>query len=497
MGYAIPHVDLPYFMIEENLLELIPGELARKHNIVPLFKINNTITVAISDPNNVDALDALQKQIKFTLLPVRAESKEITETLDSYYGILSNLDDAIGELKTLETQDDSRPKSKFQLSTEEEIDSPVIKLINLIFSQAILKKASDIHIEPGESFTMVRLRIDGEMEEVNKIPKIYHSSLVSRIKVIGNMDIAESRVPQDGHARVEMNDNSMELRISSLPTIHGENIVIRILNREHLSYGMEDLGMSKTHLESFMKLIQNTHGIILVTGPTGSGKTTTLYSALTEINDATRHIVTLEDPVEYQLPMVRQVQINTKTGLVFSSGLRSILRQDPDIILVGEIRDLETAELAIRASLTGHLVFSTLHTNDAVGAIIRLIDMGIEPFLVSSSVTAVLAQRLVKKICDNCKTHYKPSKEIMALLKLKKNKKYTKGTGCKQCRETGYSGRVAIFELFMMDDVLRRMIVEKNSATEIKEYAIKKGLKLMIEDARDKIYDGLVEPEQV
>jgi type IV pilus assembly protein PilB len=367
----------------------------------------------------------------------------------------------------------------------------------MILNQAIISRASDIHIEPTENDSLIRLRVDGELFEMKKLPKKLHLSLVSRIKVIGKMDIAESRIPQDGQADITMDDKAIQLRISSLPTMYGENIVIRILNKSSVVLGLEQLGFVDKDLQTFSDISTSPYGMILVTGPTGSGKTTTLYAALNQINTVAKNIITLEDPVEYQLNLIRQVQVNPKAGLTFANGLRSILRQDPDIILVGEIRDLETAELAVRSALTGHLVLSTLHTNDAPSTLIRLIDMGVEPFLVSSSLIAIMAQRLVRKICHKCKIKYKPPKEALIALNLDENDDYYKGKGCKQCNHKGYQGRIGIFELLLLNEEIKQAMVKRISATELRQLAINSGMVSLKEDGIRKIKSGQTTPEEV
>jgi type II secretion system protein E len=379
-------------------------------------------------------------------------------------------------------------------------DVPVVKVINLIIMQAVKDKASDIHIEPTEDMVRVRFRIDGILHETSTIPKNLQSIVASRIKILARMDIAESRKPQDGRIEFKIEKKALDLRVSSFPTIHGENIVMRILDKSSIVLGLEDLGFSKEDLKRYDKLIHSAYGIILVTGPTGSGKTTTLYSSLSTINSMDKNIITIEDPVEYELPLIRQTQVNLKAGISFATGLRSILRQDPNIIMVGEIRDKETADIAIQASLTGHLVFSTLHTNDAPSAVTRLIEMGIEPFLVSSSLIAILAQRLVRKICPACKEKYTPSTDVIKNLSAQKDSKemqFYKGKGCDDCKNTGYQGRVAIYELLVMTEEIRKLVVKKSSADEIKKKAIEEGMRALREDGLDKIRQGITTVEEV
>jgi len=435
---GIPFIDLNDYLIDPEMVKLVPEATAKKFKIVPLFKIGNSLTVAMVDPDNVVALDEIRAKSGFdTIEPVLSTESMIQKVIDQYYGAVGSAKDLVKNLT----------KEKFEMSTKSAATSegmaeeaPIIKLANLIIMQAIKDKASDIHIEPAEESVFIRYRVDGIMHESQEIPKHLQSALISRIKVMAKMDIAETRNPQDGRIQLKMENRNLDLRVSTFPTIHGENIVMRILDKAAVLLGLADLGFCEKDLKDFEKLVRHPNGIILVTGPTGSGKTTTLYAALSTINTVEKNIITIEDPVEYEIPLIRQTQINPKAGLTFANGLRSILRQDPDIIMVGEIRDKETADIAIQASLTGHLVFSTLHTNDAPGALARLLDMGIEPFLIVSSIIGILAQRLVRLICPKCKEKYSPSQEILADLRLASGQELYRGKGCMQCHNTGFSG---------------------------------------------------------
>ena len=368
----------------------------------------------------------------------------------------------------------------------------------MIITQAVRDRASDIHIEPEEDFLRIRFRIDGVLHEIPSPPKNLELPLISRIKVLSGMDIAESRIPQDGHTQLEIDGKTIDLRVSTLPTITGENVVMRILDTSSVLIGLDKLGFSEEDQKKFEEIITRPYGIILTTGPTGSGKTTTLYSALTFINSLDRNIITVEDPVEYRLGLIRQVQINPKTGLTFANGLRSILRQDPDVIMVGEIRDLETAIIAVQAALTGHLVFSTLHTNDAPSAVVRLENMGVERFLVSASLIAVMAQRLVRVICPECKEAYKPEAGLLRKLNIEdKNVKFYKGRGCDFCKGTGYRGRKGLFEIMTLDDELKEMIIGGASVIELREKARSKGMKTLKEDGVNKVLAGITSIEEV
>jgi len=372
-------------------------------------------------------------------------------------------------------------------------------LVELILTQAVRDRASDIHVEPDEDALRIRFRIDGILYEIPPPPKHLELAVISRIKVLANMDIATTRIPQDGHFKRRIEGREVDARVSTIPTIYGENVVIRILNPATALLNLDELGFSPEALTQFEEMLSHPWGTILVTGPTGSGKTTTLYSALNRINTIEKNIITIEDPVEYRLNLIRQIQVNPKAGLTFANGLRSIVRQDPDIIMVGEIRDLETAEIAIQAALTGHLVFSTLHTNDAPGAITRLVDMGIEPFLVSGAVTGIVAQRLVRRICPKCKESYKPNKTLLQKLGLEKNKDYVfyRGKGCQQCKETGYKGRVGLFESLRISDEISELIVKEISSIAIKKRAEKEGMESLKRDGLSKALQGITSIEEV
>jgi len=379
--------------------------------------------------------------------------------------------------------------------------APVIKLVNLIIFEAVKARASDIHIEPYEKELRVRYRIDGVLYESISPPKQYQAAITSRVKIMANLNIAEKRLPQDGRIKIKITDREIDIRVSVIPVTFGERIVLRLLDRSSQLFTLSDLGFMPEKLSAFNRLIKLSHGIILVTGPTGSGKTTTLYAALHEINSAAKNIITIEDPVEYQLPNMGQIQVNPKINLTFANGLRSILRQDPDIVLVGEMRDHETAEIAIQASLTGHLVFSTLHTNDSAGAVTRLIDMGIEPYLVASSVVGIMAQRLVRRVCPHCRESYRPSEEVLKEIGLSGSdileEKLYQGKGCEKCFHSGYLGRSAIFEILIIDDDIRRMILEKRDSGMIKKTALKKGMHTLRMDGAQKVVTGDTTIEEV
>lgn len=490
---GVPFMDLTDYLIDSEVVKLIPEAVARKYKAMPLFKVGDSLTVAMENPQDIEAIDEIRVKSRMdSIEPVLSTEDMIQKAIDQYYGALGDTDELIKGL----TKDKLEAKNAKGLAEVAE-EAPVIKLVNMFIMQAVKDRASDIHVEPEEDKVRIRYRIDGILHEIKDLPKHLQSALASRIKVMAQMDIAETRNPQDGRIQLKMENKNIDLRVSTFPTVHGENIVLRILDKSSVILGLAELGFSDKDLKDFDKVIHHPNGIILVTGPTGSGKTTTLYAALSTINTMEKNIITIEDPVEYELPLIRQTQVNPKAGLTFASGLRSILRQDPDIVMVGEIRDRETADIAIRASLTGHLVFSTLHTNDAASALTRLLDMGVEPFLVSSSVIAILAQRLVRVICPKCKEKYSPSQEIINNLNLTKKVEFYHGKGCMRCKETGFIGRIGIFELLLMNDTIKNMITAKKSANEIKKAALDSGMRVLLDDGLDKVQKGITTVEEV
>ncbi|MDI6731574.1 MAG: ATPase, T2SS/T4P/T4SS family [Candidatus Margulisbacteria bacterium] len=482
----IPEIDLSSYAVDPQVIKLVPAILAQKHLVLPLFKVGNTLTVAMADPKDIVAMDELRSAIKMDVSTVKAGMPDIQDAITEHYGIAGVVDAVIK---------DYRPPEGAMARVATAVDAPVMKLVDVIINQAVRERASDIHIEPEVGDVRVRYRVDGLLHEELKLPVHMLAPVVTRIKVLASMNIAESRIPQDGRFEIDQAGKKVDLRISSLPSSHGEKVVMRILDKSAMVYKLAEIGFSPENLEKFQKIIHKPHGIVLVTGPTGSGKTTTLYSALSEVNSKELNIITVEDPIEYELPGVTQSQVNVKAGLTFASALRSILRQDPNVILIGEIRDLETASIAIQSSLTGHLVFSTLHTNDAPGALTRLIDMGVEPFLISSSVEAVLAQRLVRTICKKC------LEKIAVPDNLKKQfpdiKHLCRGKGCKACKETGYRGRIGIFELLLPDENIRKMVTDKASADEISRYAVEHGMKTLYDDGIEKVKAGVTTLDEV
>jgi type IV pilus assembly protein PilB len=493
---GVPYMDLTDYLIDPEAIALVPETIAKRYRAVPLFKIGDTLTLAMANPQDILAIDEIRKKIKIDSIDtVLASDKGIQRVLDSYYGTMGNVEEVIKDID----------KEKFGLKAEFEIEDiseiagepPIIKLVNLMISQALKEKASDIHIEPDETTLRVRYRIDGILHEVNNVPRHLQSAIVSRIKILAKMDIAEQRKPQDGRIRLKKENRDIDIRVSSFPTVHGENVVMRLLDKGTALLGLAELGLPPKDLGKFDKLIHAPNGIILVTGPTGSGKTTSLYAALATINSMEKNIITIEDPVEYELPLIRQTQVNPKAGLTFVNGLRSILRQDPDVIMVGEIRDKETADIAIQASLTGHLVFSTLHTNDAPSALTRLIDMDVEPFLIASTIIGIAAQRLIRVICPKCKEKYTPTKELLKELNLKEDLIFYQGKGCSTCKETGFAGRAGVFELLVIDNDIKKMIVAHASVHEIRKKALAKGMASLFADGMAKAKAGITTVEEV
>lgn len=496
----IPRIELENYLIDPKIIELVPEPLARKYDLMPVFKIGNRLTCAMVDPWNVFAFDELRMKTNFVIEPAVATEAEIRQALDEHYGVRGSMEEVIRSI------DEERPglkdlKEEDLKELEGIVKEPVvIKLVNLMILEAVHDGASDIHIEPEEKRLKMRFRVDGMLREVPSPPKHLQSALISRIKILAELDIAERRIPQDGRFNIRMEGKEIDVRVSCLPTMYGENVVLRLLDVSGALLPLTHLGFSKDVFDRYQQLIQEPYGIILVSGPTGSGKTTTLYSSLDKINTVEKNIITIEDPVEYRLTGIRQTQVNVKVNLTFANGLRSILRQDPNVIMVGEIRDKDTAEIAIQAALTGHLVFSTLHTNDAAGAITRLIDMGIEPFLVASSILGVLAQRLLRTICKECKTEYKPSPESLKFLGGElpaEGTRFFKGAGCPKCMETGYKGRIGIFELMIPDEKVRELTMKKGTRGEIKKHAQWLGMKTLREEGVRKIQEGLTTIEEV
>ncbi len=501
--FNIPSVEITHQIVKPEILQMIPQNMIRKFSVIPLRKVGKRLTVVMSDPFNLNLLDQLRLKTGFDIEPALATDSEIKNAIEQYYGMKSDISDVVQSIKD-ESPAAVAKESSFGRGEGMAEEAPIIKLVNMMIAQAVRDGASDIHVAPERDSVIVRYRIDGLLHEVDQYPKALHSGVVSRVKIIANLDIAETRIPQDGRVRLELEGQFIDTRISIMPTIHGENLVIRLLNLRSALMSLEQLGMPKERLAVFKELIRKPYGIILITGPTGSGKTTTLYAALNQINNPEKHIITIEDPVEYQLPLIRQIQVNPAVHLTFATGLRSILRQDPDVIMVGEIRDKETAEIAIQAALTGHLVFSTLHTNNAASAVTRLLEMDIQPFLITSTIIGAIAQRLVRNICNECRISYVASETDLQNLNVvapeqEKNSALTlyRGKGCLTCKKTGYRGRIGIFEMLVPDREIRKLISAKASSDEIELKAVQKGMTILRRDGLEKIKAGITTVEEV
>ncbi|MFO7818818.1 MAG: ATPase, T2SS/T4P/T4SS family [Halanaerobacter sp.] len=496
---GIPQVDLSDLIIDPETVKEISQLMAEKHEAIPIEKKNNTLTVAMADPLDVMAIDDIRLKTGYEIDPVIALESEINKALKQYFGNEDLVNEFVkdkndGELNSV-SQDEEVEELKKMVD-----EAPVVKLANNIIRDGVEMESSDIHIEPMEEDIRVRYRIDGILHTEMEIPKDIHAALVSRMKIMADLDIAERRVPQDGRIQIIVKDKKIDLRVSTLPTVRGEKIVLRILDKSNLMLNLDQLGFSPKHKTIFRNMISQPHGMFLITGPTGSGKTTTLYSALSTLDKSDENIITVEDPVEYRLEGINQVQTNVKAGLTFATGLRSILRQDPDTIMIGEIRDKETAEMAVHSALTGHLVFSTLHTNHAAGALTRLIDMGVEPFLVASSVSGVMAQRLVRTICPNCKVKESDplvDPELEGYLGAGQNSiELHRGVGCRRCNNTGYSGRTAIHEILRMTPKIKELVVNEASAERIEEAAREEEMETLETSGLHKASQGLTTIEE-
>lgn len=485
-------------------LKNIPAGFLKRHKIVPFRLKNDIVSVAIIDPLNIQPLDDLKMLFpSLKIEPVLSREDEVARIINTHFDAIQaeTSSDVIEDLEGSEFEllniDDSISDDIMDMANE----APIIRLVNTMIKQAVADRASDIHIEPYENELAVRYRIDGILYKILNPPKKFQSAVISRIKIMANLNIAENRLPQDGRIQLKIGGKDIDIRVSIFPTYFGERVVLRILNKSDMDFNLESLGFDEKTLHIFNDLIKKTYGIILATGPTGSGKSTTLYSVLSTLNQPDVNILTVEDPIEYQIKGIGQMQVKPKIELTFANGLRSILRQDPDIVMVGEIRDRETAEIAVQAALTGHKVFSTLHTNDAASGITRLIDMGVEPFLIASSVNAFLAQRLARKICPKCKEAYKPSQKLLDELNIKisklKNGRLFRGKGCDACLKTGYSGRVGIYELLPLTQNIRKLVMGHSDSNIIKEQAIKDGMKTLLDDGTAKAIDGVTTIEEV
>ncbi|MDK2820112.1 MAG: type pilus assembly protein PilB [Clostridia bacterium] len=480
---GIPKVNISEYKLKPEVVRLVPEGLARRYQAIPIRQEGNRLLVAMADPLNLLALDDLRRVCGRDILPAIASEEEIEAAINRFWQ--DEIETGMTEVATTAT-----------VLNDEDEEAPVVRFVNHIIKEAIKVKASDIHIEPQERKVRIRLRIDGLLRDLTYVPLDMLSNLISRIKILAGMDIAEKRLPQDGRFQFNLGKR-IDLRVSSLPTVYGEKVVLRILDRNVMLLPLEKLGFLPDKKQRYISLIRSSYGMVLITGPTGSGKTTTLYATLNTLSSPDRNIITIEDPVEYTLPGINQVKVNLKAGLTFVSGLRSILRQDPDIIMVGEIRDKETAEIAVSAAITGHLVFSTLHTNDAAGAITRLLDMGVEPYLVNSSVIGVVSQRLVRSICPHCREEYQPEQDSLEKIWLPEVSRLYRGRGCKECHYSGYTGRTAIHEVLVMNAELRKLVAQKAPASAIKEAALASGMVTLMDDGLEKVRRGITTVAEV
>jgi len=506
-GLGIPPISLSRFKIDPELIKLIPREVANKYQIIPVSKVGNMLTVAMSDPLNIFAIDEMRAITKLDIGTIIAFQKEVQDAIDQYYG--ENTHEAIEELmEDLKAQD----IEFIQVSgAEEKVDSerlfrlveeaPVVKLTNMILENGIKARSSDILIEPMENSVRVRYRVDGVLKEAESLPKNTHESIVSRIKVMSELNIAERRLPQDGRFRLNMNNNNVDFRVSILPSSKGEKVALRVLDKSQAMLDIDKLGFTGGALDKLKKCASRPHGMILVTGPTGSGKTTTLYSLMKYVYSPEKNLITVEDPIEYQIEGINQVTARAEAGLTFASALRSILRQDPDVIMIGEIRDFDTVDIAIKSALTGHLVLSTLHTTTAPGSVVRLINMGCEPFLITSSLIAIVAQRLIRKLCPKCREAYKPGDVLSSRLgvdiKKSKDVSFYRAKGCSACLHTGYAGRVGICEVLTVTPAIRNLVLKRARENELKQVARNEGMRTLREDGIDKVLAGFTSLEEV
>ncbi|MEE4600735.1 MAG: ATPase, T2SS/T4P/T4SS family [Desulfobacteraceae bacterium] len=492
------------YSIDMDLINLLPADLAHKYQVAPLQKNGLLLSIAMVDPLDINALDAIELMTNCEVEAIICSEQHLNDLLSSLYGTYAGIGGVLEDMEEMEVN-----KSAVKATTTEDVEvsslqgmaeeAPVVRLVNSILSQGVREGASDIHISPEKESVQVRFRVDGRLHEVPAPPKSMFLPIISRLKILSNMDIAISRIPQDGRFTVKMKNKDINIRVSTIPSIYGENMVLRLLDTSSSMYSLEKLGMNERDRQRLETMISRPHGMILSTGPTGSGKSTSLYSILRKINQPDINIITIEDPVEYRIEKIRQVQLNRKAGMTFASGLRSILRQDPDVIMVGEIRDSETATIAVQAALTGHRVLSTLHTNDSPGAITRFIDMGIEPFLVASVMIVSFAQRLVRKVCPSCKATYRPNREALKFWRLDQvqDANFQQGRGCFNCMQTGYKGRTGVYEVLIIDEMIQNLILKRKPAHEIARAAKEAGnFTTLEENAAEKVIQGITSLEE-
>jgi type IV pilus assembly protein PilB len=500
---GLPYVDLTEVILDPELADLLPQAMVRRYRALPFSRSDDQLLVAMADPLNLPAIEAMHLTTGLQIRPHFAIEEEVSAAINQLYDGRQDLQEAISE--SVEVHDQGKDGEDNGLSVRElqqmVEDAPVVRLVDSVIMSAVNQRASDIHVEPRERDLRVRYRVDGMLYQVQEIPKKIQPAVISRIKIMAGMNIAERRHPQDGRISVNAEGRDYDLRVATMLTVHGEKVVMRLLDKSAVLLQLEDLGFLPEQQETVERLVGKPYGMLLVTGPTGAGKTTTLYTALNWVNTEDRNLITVEDPVEYQIPGINQSQVNVAAGITFARGLRSILRQDPDVVMVGEIRDSETAEIAVQAALTGHLVFSSLHTNDAPSAVLRLLDMGVEPFLTASSVIGVIGQRLSRTICQNCKEAYEPDDALLAEFGLRRKAgeqtQFYRGTGCRSCSDRGYRGRTGVFEVMRVTDEIRRLIVDKRSANEVRQAALAEGMIPMKECGLRKVLAGQTTAEEV
>ncbi|MEB7772792.1 GspE/PulE family protein [Kurthia gibsonii] len=487
---GIPHVNLGQFPIDSEIIQLVPKEIAKRYLLVPLRKEKNKLFVAMADPMDYFAIEELRMLTGFRIEPCIATKQDLNKTISKYYELQATMDAALSDLVGTTEEDNSDIVAE---------DSPIVVLVNQIINDAVVQGASDIHFDPQDNEFRIRFRVDGMLKTERSLPKSMQNMVIARLKIMGNLNITESRLPQDGRIQIQAQMRAIDIRLSTLPTIYGEKVVMRVLDTKNAQISISGLKFSEQNQQKFERMIRKPNGIVLITGPTGSGKSSTLSATLNDLNDEALNIITVEDPVEYQLEGINQIQVREEVGLTFAAGLRSILRQDPDVIMIGEIRDTETAQMATRASLTGHLVFSTLHTNSAIESIDRLKDMGIEPYLITSSLEGIVAQRLVRRVCRDCgRTRDVTATEQAVLLKYGfHSTQVHAGTGCPACNHTGYRGRIALHEVFELDEEAKQLILVGAASNEILQNAMKKGYEPLVHDGLQKALNGLTTIEEV
>ncbi len=495
----IPIIDLKELEIPEDVISLITADMAKNSMVIPIMRRHNVLKLAMVDPLDIDAMDNVARMVMMEIEPLIVPEGELKQALEKYYGLKTIVEETLDRIReqdlTLE-RDDKDEDADERISVDVVEEEPVVRFVNSLLAQALADSASDIHVEPSKNIMRVRMRVDGKLRDVPSPDKKMFLAIVSRIKILAGIDIAKTRTPQDGRFNIRESAREVGVRVSTFPTIHGEKVVLRLLDKSTALYGIDNLGFLRDDKEKIKNVLKRPYGFILSTGPTGSGKSTTLYAILNFINSPEKNIITIEDPVEYTLEGLAQAQVNPRAGMTFETGLRSILRQDPDIIMVGEIRDRETANIAVHSALTGHLVLSTLHTNDAASAVTRLVEMGIEPFLVTSSVSCVIGQRLLRKICPECKESYYPTPSVHKTFQIREDVLLYRGKGCPACKYKGYRGRTGVYEVLVMDDELRELIISRAPSEVLKKRAHEKGMRVMRDDAIMKVLFGTTTLEE-